>query len=268
MTVEERASYQAAADRFDGFADLYDEVRPVPPRELGDVLSRYSRPSRLVVDLGSGTGLSTRWVATWASHVVGVEPNDTMRSRAEAIGGERIDYRRGWSHETGLPDGCADIVVIVQALHWMDPTPTFAEIARVLRPGGVFAAIDCDWPPTVADALAERAWVTCRRNIKEFESRLTGGVAKWSKSTHLERMIASGEFEWCREIALTSIEHGNAERFISLLKSQGDYQALGRHGVDDSTLGVDQFARLINSRLGARTRRWYFTYRVRLAFKA
>ena len=35
----------------------------------------------------------------------------------------------------------------VQALHWMEPAPTFGEVARLLRPGGVFAALDCDWPP-------------------------------------------------------------------------------------------------------------------------
>jgi len=49
-----------------GFADHYDEFRPSPPAVLLDALTRYAGPSapRLVVDLGSGTGLSTRaWAA-------------------------------------------------------------------------------------------------------------------------------------------------------------------------------------------------------------
>ena len=50
-------SLDANANRFSGFADLYDAVRPVPPMVLADVISKYAgdRP-RLVVDLGCGTG--------------------------------------------------------------------------------------------------------------------------------------------------------------------------------------------------------------------
>lgn len=40
----------------------------------------------------------------------------------------------------------------------MPPERTFAEIARVLRAGGVFAALDCDWPPLVHWQLHDR-WV-------------------------------------------------------------------------------------------------------------
>ena len=157
-------SLEANADRFSGFADLYDTVRPVPPIALADVINEYAggQPS-LVVDLGSGTGLSTRWASRWAAEVVGVEPSDDMRVRAAAVTTEtNVRYESGWSSATDLPDGCADVVLAVQALHWMDPTPTFTEVARMLRPGGVFAALDCDWPPSIGSADAEQAWHTTR----------------------------------------------------------------------------------------------------------
>lgn len=77
-------SLQAGADRFRGFADLYDEVRPVPPPELASLLVDYcGRRPRLTVDLGCGTGLSTQWAAPWGDRVVGIEPSDDMRSIAE-----------------------------------------------------------------------------------------------------------------------------------------------------------------------------------------
>ncbi|HXW39146.1 MAG TPA: hypothetical protein VEJ44_05580, partial [Acidimicrobiales bacterium] len=44
------------------------------------------------------------------------------------------------------------------AWHWMDPAPTFAEIARVLRPGGVFGVLgtgpnrEVDWVGALLDA--------------------------------------------------------------------------------------------------------------------
>jgi SAM-dependent methyltransferase len=295
---------EANAERFSGFSDLYDEVRPTPPREIARLLCAYAAVDRpaLVVDLGSGTGLSSRWCASWAAQVVGVEPSEDMRTRAEratisAAAGRRVRYVSGWSHATGLPPGRADVVVAVQALHWMDPRPTFAEVARLLRAGGVFAAMDCDWPPSVGSARAEQAWERCRGTIRVYEARLAQGlggpalrapldadaslpehfgrdpnkgrtmavgVQAWSKDEHLGRMRASGEFQWCGEVCALSREQGDADRFIALLRSQGDLQTLLKHGLTEQLLGVDSFAADARQELGPGARPFWFTYRVRL----
>ncbi len=76
----------SSVERFSGFADLYDAYRPRPPEVLTDILrdlAGIQRP-RLVVDLGSGTGLSTRIWAGKAERVIGVEPNPDMRRQAAA----------------------------------------------------------------------------------------------------------------------------------------------------------------------------------------
>ena len=292
----------ANAQRFAGFADLYDAVRPVPPMPLADVLTTYAGgKADVVVDLGSGTGLSTRWAASWAGEAIGVEPGADMRDRAAAATGQpNVRYTAGWSNDTHLPDGCADVVLAVQALHWMDPTATFAEVARLLRPGGVFAALDCDWPPSVGNAPAEQAWHTTRAVIATHERELAGwthsatatprapssspqtddlrptasdpaaavtitdGVQFWHKGEHLGRMIASGQFQHCVEIAALGEERGTADRFVQLFKSQGDYQALRRHGLDDEALGVDRFSSDVQAILGPDERPFWFTYRARI----
>jgi SAM-dependent methyltransferase len=297
-----QSSLDAGAARFSGFAGLYHGVRPLPPGDLGRLLASYcgGRPG-LVVDLGSGTGLSSRWAAAWADAVVGVEPSDDMRTTAEAAAPPNVRYRAGWSHDTGLPDGSADVVLAVQALHWMEPGPTFTEVTRLLRPGGVFAAIDCDWPPSIGDAVAEHAWHECHRQIRVYETRLArgavgadlvrpiepdelteaeqstsdghqrrelpAGVRSWSKEQHLDRMLASGRFMWCREIAMTSTEPGNGRRFVDLLRSQGGYQTVARHGLDDATLGMTALVALVDERLGTDERPLDFVYRARLGFK-
>ena len=70
--------------RFTGFAALYNECRPGPPAVLGDLLRNLAHAARpsLVVDLGSGTGLSTRFWADQAEAVVGIEPTADMRNEA------------------------------------------------------------------------------------------------------------------------------------------------------------------------------------------
>jgi SAM-dependent methyltransferase len=295
----------ANANRFSGFADLYDAVRPVPPMHLADVITGYAggRPG-VVVDLGCGTGLSTRWAAGWSSEVIGVEPSADMRARAAAVTtGSNVRYVAGWSNATDLPDGSADVVLAVQALHWMEPTGTFLEVARLLRPGGVFAALDCDWPPSIGNATAEQAWHTARATVATHEREIAGwsqsspsvrapssspqtdelrpinlddsaaavtitdGVQFWHKQEHLGRMIRSQQFQHCIEIAALGEERGDAERFVQLFKSQGDYQALRRHGLDDTALGIDQFSADVHAAIGSGEIPFWFTYRARIGVR-
>jgi len=262
--------------RFSGFADIYDSSRPSPPDQLGPLLASYANGSSpVVVDIGSGTGLSSRWAATWAGSVVGVEPSDDMRAMAESRPTKGVSYRKGFSHSTGLPDASADVVLAVQAMHWMEPGPTLAEVARVLRPGGVFAVLDADWPPVAGVARAEEAWAVLHRRIRVFEARaaageqgeelrrpvrdddpalidedmadphlnraMPGGARSWSKAGHLERMSASGHFWFTRELLFNQAVVGGVERFVALMASQGSYQALKRAGLSDEEIGETQF---------------------------
>ncbi|HEX4208611.1 MAG TPA: class I SAM-dependent methyltransferase [Ktedonobacteraceae bacterium] len=139
-----------------GEAVRYDRTRPTPPLALLDILTQliHMPCPALVVDLGSGTGLSTMIWSNRAQHVIGIEPNTDLRTQAiRKIENYQhvahIEYRDGVSNRTDLPDASTDIVTCAQSFHWMEPTSTLAEIARILRPGGLFAAYDYSWPPTL-----------------------------------------------------------------------------------------------------------------------
>jgi SAM-dependent methyltransferase len=128
-------------DRFSVTADAYDRYRPGYPAGLVDwicALGPLAAGAR-VVDLGCGTGISSRLFAERGFDVVGVEPNDDMRARAEAKGGG-ARYRRGEAAATGLPDASAELVIAAQAFHWFDVPAAMREIARLLVPGGWAAA--------------------------------------------------------------------------------------------------------------------------------
>lgn len=294
----------ASQERFSGFADLYDANRPAPPPQLGPLLAAYAGCERpRVADLGSGTGLSTRWAAGWAASVTGVEPNDEMRAVAESAPLPGVSYVAGVAQQTGLPASSIDVVTVVQAMHWMDPDPTLAEVARILRPGGVLAVIDADWPPVSGVAGAEAAWTTLHRRIRVFEARIAGGLdaealrapidpddpvladddladphrnrvmpsglRSWPKGGHLERMARSGLFGFTREVALSSPVDGGAERFCALMYSQGSYQVLRRRGLTEEEIGAVRFDREVRAAFSAAALLpgLSFTWRVRLGVK-
>ncbi len=269
------AHVSANVERFMGFADVYDAYRPRPPLAVLDILTQLAQAPQpaLVVDLGSGTGLSTAIWAARATEVVGVEPSADMRQQAEARtaglpDAANVRYQAGYSNATGLPDGCADIVTCSQSLHWMEPESTFAEIARILRPGGVFAAYDCDWPPTVSWEV-EQAYSAChaQAHVAEQAHQLSREVRSWDKGRHLERMHTSQRFRFTQEIVLHHIEQGGAERLIGLMRSQGGIAALLKHGVGEDEIGLAMLRETAQRVLGDAIVPWYFSYRVRLGVK-
>lgn len=127
-------------ERFTGRAQCYARYRPDYPGAALDFL--YARcglhPGAVVVDVGAGTGISSRLLAERGLHVIAVEPNDDMRRQAEsrqaAAKGGDIDYRQGRGEATGLPDACADAVTCFQAFHWLDPAQALPEFHRILKP--------------------------------------------------------------------------------------------------------------------------------------
>ncbi len=263
-----RESFAGNIERFTGFADLYDRHRAPPPAALAELVRKFTgfaRPA-LVVDLGSGTGLSTRFWADKAERVIGIEPTPDMRHQAEAAtAAKNVSYREGFSHATGLPEHGASVVCAMQSLHWMEPVGTFAEIARVLAPGGIFLACDYDWPPATGFAEADAAFLKCveQSRARERASGLEHALKQWDKPGHLGRMTASGRFRETGELVVEHREPGDAERLVGLLLSQGHVMGLLKRGVREEELAIDALRAIAQRTLGATPRPWTWRARVR-----
>jgi SAM-dependent methyltransferase len=130
------------AARFRGLSGIYARHRPAYPAAAIDfVLERCGlKPGSVLVDVGSGTGISSRLFAARGLEVIGIEPGAEMRGQAEheppPAGSIPPRYLPGTADATGLPAACAHAVLSAQAFHWFPPEPTLREFQRLLVPGG------------------------------------------------------------------------------------------------------------------------------------
>src|SRR5262249_11140911 len=111
----------------------------------------------VVLDLGAGTGKLTQVLADRYAHVVAVEPLHGLRAFLH----ERVpsaDVHAASAEAIPLDDASVDGVFAGQAFHWFANDVALAEIARVLRSGGVLAVLsnETDGDSPLPDAYRAR----------------------------------------------------------------------------------------------------------------
>jgi SAM-dependent methyltransferase len=131
--------------RFSDRVEDYVRFRPSYPPEVVLLLEAKSGLSAksAAADIGSGTGIFTRLLLDTGAAVFAVEPNDAMRTSAEAELGNRANFKsvKGTAEATGLLASSVSLVTSAQAFHWFDPAGTREEFGRILKPGGWCALI-------------------------------------------------------------------------------------------------------------------------------
>lgn len=131
----------SAPDHFRGKAAHYARYRvDYPARVIRAAMESVALTGDdVVVDLGAGTGMLSRWFLEAGNRVFAVEPDQGMREVAEAAlrqSGDRFVSVAGTAERTSLPDSSATLIVAGNAFHYFDPRVARVEAARVLQPGG------------------------------------------------------------------------------------------------------------------------------------
>ncbi len=146
-----------SSDHFSSVATAYRAARPAYPQTLYDWLRSQCPAQARVWDVGCGSGQAS---VDLARHFAFVEATDLSAEQlALAPPRANIHYRQAPAEASGLADDSVDLVTVAQALHWFDLPAFYRELARVLRPGGLFVA----WtyspirlrPPALQTVLAD-----------------------------------------------------------------------------------------------------------------
>lgn len=132
----------------------------------------------VVLDLGSGGGIDVFLAAGLVGDegkVFGLEMTEQMlalaRSSQRAAGFNNIEFLFGYMESIPMPAGCVDVVMANRSINLSCEKPiVFAEIARVLKPGGRLAAADVVASDDLSGpARAERAaGVECVAGVLSF----------------------------------------------------------------------------------------------------
>ena len=130
-------------DLFSDTAESYASARPRYPDALFEQLAFLAPSTSRAWDCGTGNGQAAIGLARWFSDVSA--PDASAEQIHSAIQNERIRYAVAPAEESGLPESHFDLVSVAQALHWFDRPRFYAEVHRVLKPGGLLAAYGYSW---------------------------------------------------------------------------------------------------------------------------
>lgn len=253
--------------------EQYDKFRPEVPSVLIDSLARLCRvqcPD--VVDLGCGTGLSTfPWTRVGKS-VVGIEPLQDMIciARRKANLYKKYDMRfieRG-SDDTGLVDGCADIVTASSCLHWLPLKSTKTEIVRILRPNGIFAYFGPYKIPLTPYLTVDEAFGRIDQEIMRWAEDENRIPAKLSYEVIRQEYLSGLDFDIQRVFYLHQEVLWSSDDYLGYVLSRGRLvEWVGEHGFP-MRKGWADFCELVHSNFREDGRiPCVFTYKVHVLRK-
>ena len=145
---------RVAAERYGYDAEVLDELPEGAIESFAGVANPFSlrrlEAGERVVDVGAGAGFDSFVAARLVGEggaVIGVDMTPEMLAKATelaaALGLGYVEFREGLAEELPVDDEAADVVISNGVINLVaDKRQAFAEIFRVLRPGGTLQFAD------------------------------------------------------------------------------------------------------------------------------
>jgi SAM-dependent methyltransferase len=124
-------------DYFSANAAEYATFRPRYPAALFEFVASLPAKPGVAWDCATGNGQAAVPLALHFDRVIATDAS--AEQIAHANHHPRVSYAVALADASGLEAGSIDLVTVAQALHWLPLDRFFAEVRRVLRPGGALA---------------------------------------------------------------------------------------------------------------------------------
>lgn len=126
-------------DNFSTGSEAYAQFRPHYPDELFTYLLSLVKNKASALDCGTGNG---QVAGVLADHFTEVYAIDISAQQLKAaMQKTNIFYSVQRAEETSFQKNQFDLITVAQAIHWFRFADFYAEVRRMLKPGGVFAII-------------------------------------------------------------------------------------------------------------------------------
>jgi demethylmenaquinone methyltransferase / 2-methoxy-6-polyprenyl-1,4-benzoquinol methylase len=156
-----------ARELFAPLGPTYDRVGATlslgqDPRWRRFLVSRLPDGGGDVLDVATGTGLVAAELLRRGFRVTGLDQSPGMLAVARRRFGDRVPLVEASAEALPFEDGSFDHLTFTYLLRYVDdPGATLAELARVVRPGGVVASLEFGVP----GSLARPAWELYVRTV-------------------------------------------------------------------------------------------------------
>jgi SAM-dependent methyltransferase len=122
-------------DHFSGHARGYADYRPGYPPALFAWLATLVRQREVAWDCATGNGQAALGLAPHFERVIASDASAAqIANRREHA---NVAYYVSLAEASALRPASCDLVAVAQSIHWFDFERFYAEVRRVLRPGGV-----------------------------------------------------------------------------------------------------------------------------------
>lgn len=180
-----------ARELFDGLPQRYDVLEELLSfgqnhrwrTAMVDAVAA-GRPAH-VLDVATGTaGVARMLTERTGARVTGVDLTEQMLRRGrDRVAGRPVSLVAGRAEQLPFPDAAFDALTFTYLLRYVaDPAATVAELARVVRPGGVVASLEFAVPPA---PVWLAAWRLYTRIVLPAAGLLAGG-REWA---HVGRFL-------------------------------------------------------------------------------
>ena len=237
--------------KFGPLSKNYALGRKEKPDAVYAILKSYVGPNAMILDLGSGTGISTRQLyKSGFKNVIGVDRDPLMIKEAQMANNNTcsIKYIQG-DVSMGLPfsDDQFDVVIAVSAFHWFANPSSIKEVARILKQQAYYFVI----------GSKSRYYRNLKPNpLKENIDRIKqefGVSINFKKLTALipiEDLLEEQGFKIIVDATVPYVAHYTKQEYLSQVQSHSNWNLVKESQRSALLKAIDQYLETIKDEQG------------------